>query len=69
MSEDTHDLLKLEPDDVRLLLRLIRIMKRIEGWCAVNRWIGKTLLYGALTLLVLLSGAVEAIQKLIGLRH
>ena len=69
MSDAEEFLEKLDKDDLDRLERLLATLRMVDGWCKVSRWIGKWIIVSGLTLLVLLSGAVEALQKLIGWKH
>lgn len=70
MSDEAKKFLeKLDADDLRRLSWLLAIVGRIEGWCAVNRWIGKVILVGGIGALILLSNVVDAVKNLIGLKH
>lgn len=59
----------LEPDDLRILSWLIKTLRMVDGWCRVNRAIGKFLIVGLLLGLIMLSNALDAVKNLLGLKH
>lgn len=68
MSDEAKDFLeKLDADDMRRLEWLLRIIGRVEGWCAVNRWLGKVVIAGIITFLIMTSQAWDAIRNLFGM--
>lgn len=69
MSEAEKFLQKLDKGDLQRLDWLLSVLRKVDGWCSVNRFVGKWVIVTGLTFLVLLSGAVEAFQKLIGWKH
>ncbi len=44
-------------------------LRMVDGWCRVNRSIGKWLIVTGLTALIALSGAWDAIRNLLGWKH
>jgi hypothetical protein len=59
----------LDADDVRRLTWLLAVVGRIEGWCSINRWIGKVVIAGIITFLIMTSQAWDAIRNLLGWKH
>jgi hypothetical protein len=59
----------LDADDVRRLTWLLAVVSRIEGWCSINRWIGKVVIAGVITFLIMTSQAWDAIRNLLGWKH
>lgn len=55
----------LDDDDVAAFKRAIKLFRAMQGWCRVNRW----LFLGALALLIMLAQGIEAMQKIVGLKH
>jgi hypothetical protein len=60
---------KLSPEDIRRLQWLLACIERIEGWCLINRWIGKTILVGGIGMLIWFSNILDAFKNLLGLKH
>jgi hypothetical protein len=60
---------KLDADDIRRLAWLLAVVGRIEGWCSVNRWIGKAIIASIITFLIMTSEAWNAIRNLLGWKH
>lgn len=58
----------LSEDELKALKSLAKLWARVEGWCAVNRWIGKTLIIGGVGLLILLSQGLDAIKNIFAWR-
>ena len=56
----------LDADDLRRLSWLLAMIGRVEGWCSINRWIGKVVIAGAITILIMTSEAWMAIKHLLG---
>jgi hypothetical protein len=71
MSEDEAQelLAKLDADDIRRLTWLLAVVGRIEGWCSVNRWIGKAIIASIITFLIMTSEAWNALRNLLGWKH
>ena len=70
MSEDAKKFLeKLDADDLRRLSWLLAVIGRVEGWCLVNRWIGKMVIATIIGFLILTSQAWDAIRNLLGWKH
>jgi len=59
----------LSPEEVAALARIAKVYGRIEGWCKVNRAIGKFVFFTVIGLLILLSQGLDAIRNLFGLKH
>ncbi len=69
-QKSAEDFIKsLSPSDVKRLEWLLGIIGKIDGWCAVNRWIGKYLIIGGIGLLILFSQGLDAIKNLIWWKH
>lgn len=47
-----------------LLLRLLDSVETIEGWCRFNKWIGKWILIGGLTAIIILSDAIDGLKNI-----
>lgn len=56
----------LSKDDIDRLAWLLGVVEMVEGWCKVNRYIGKIVIVSILAGLILFSQAMEAVGKLIG---
>lgn len=67
MTPPKHE--SLEPEEIERLRKIARVLARIEGWCSVNRSIGKFIFYAVIGLLILLSQGLDAIKNLLGLKH
>lgn len=48
-----------------LLFRLLDAVEKIEGWCVINRWIGKWILFAGLTAIILLSDAIDRAKNML----
>jgi len=48
-----------------LLFKIIDAVEMIENWCRFNRWIGKWVLIGGLTAIVLLSDAINGLRNIL----
>lgn len=48
-----------------LLFKIIDAVEMIENWCRFNRWIGKWVLVGGLTAIVLLSDALNGLKNIL----
>lgn len=59
----------LEPEDIERLKQLAKTLKRIDGWCKVNRAIGKFIIVTVIGLLILFSQGLDAIRNLFGWKH
>ena len=44
-------------------------MERMDGWCVINRQLGKFVFFTAVGLLILLSQGLDAIKNLLGMKH
>lgn len=69
MSDAEKFLSKLDKADVERLDRLLATLRMVDGWCRVNRAIGKWIIVGGISLLILLSGAWDALRNLLGWKH
>ena len=56
----------LPPETWRRLLSLLKLMERMEGWCQVNRAVGKFVLFTIIAGLILFSDALDALRNLFG---
>jgi hypothetical protein len=56
-------------EDAERLKRFAGLLERVDGWCKINRWIGKFILVGGIGLLILFSNALDAVKNLIGWKH
>jgi hypothetical protein len=54
----------LTSEQRKSLIRLANAWSRVEGWCLVNRAIGRVILIGGLGLIILLSQSIDAIKNL-----
>lgn len=59
----------LPKDDYQLFMHFISILKRVDGWCSVNRAIGKFILFVVITALIMFSQGFDAIKNLFGWKH
>lgn len=59
----------LDPEDIERLKQLAKTLKRIDGWCRVNRVIGKFIIITIIGSLILLSQGLDAIRNLLGWKH
>ena len=59
----------LDPEEIERLKRVARVLARIEGWCLINRAIGKFIFFTVIGLLILLSQGLDAIKNLLGMKH
>lgn len=57
----------LSSTDYQLFMTFISTLRRIDGWCKINKAIGKWLLFGGITLLILMSQGLDAVRNLLGL--
>ena len=48
-----------------LLFKILDAVEMIEGWCRFNRWLGKWVLIGGLTAIVLLSDALNGLKNIL----
>lgn len=55
----------LGDDDIQMLAWLLKSLRTINGWCAVNRAIGKWLIFTAIAAIVLMSAGYDAIVRFI----
>lgn len=62
------ELEELTPEQKKALIWLAGVLERMNGWCAVNKWIGKTILITGLTALILFSNAIDAFKHLLGIK-
>ena len=65
LKDDEHITITLPKARAELLFRLLDAFAMIDGWCRVNKWIGKWVLIGALTAIVLLSDALNGIKNIL----
>lgn len=56
----------LEPDDLRRLHKLISILRRVDGWCRINRAIGRWFIFTVIAALVIVTQGYDAIIRLLG---
>jgi hypothetical protein len=56
----------LEPEDLKRLHRLLSILRRIDGWCRVNRAIGRWFIFTVIAALVIVTQGYDAIIRLLG---
>lgn len=54
----------LPREDYRRLSKLLDTLRRVDGWCSINRSIAKIFLYGAIAALIVLSQALDAVRNL-----
>jgi len=55
----------LPKDDFQRLSKLLETLRRIDGWCSINRAIGKFIIFGAIAVLVVLSQGFDAVRNLL----
>lgn len=55
----------LGPDDIKWLQWLLTALKRVDGWCRINRFIGRYLILGAIAVIVLMSNGYDALARFI----
>jgi len=54
----------LPREDYRRLSKLLDTLRRVDGWCSINRSIAKIFLYGAIAALIVLSQVLDAIKNI-----
>ena len=54
----------LPREDYRRLSRLLETLRRIDGWCSINRYLARIVLYGGIAALIFLSQALDAVRNL-----
>ena len=59
----------LSPEEIERLQRLAALLKRVDGWCRVNRSIGKFIIVTVIGLLIIMSQGLDAIRNLLGWKH
>lgn len=68
MSNPDSDNLNLEsltPEQRKALIRLATAWAKVEGWCLINKAIGKFVIFGGLGIIILLSQGIDAIKNLL----
>lgn len=65
LKDDEQVNITLPKARAELLFRLLDAFAMIDGWCRVNKWIGKWVLVGALTGIVLLSDALSGLRNIL----
>ena len=55
----------LTPDQRKALIRLANSWAKVEGWCLINKAIGKLVIIGGLGVIILVSQSVDAIKNLL----
>ena len=55
----------LDHDDVARLAKLLAALRRVDGWCSVNRAIAKWLIFTAIAAIVLMSSGYDTLVRLI----
>lgn len=65
-AKDDGDLINvvLRKEDYRRLSRLLETLRRIDGWCSVNRYLARIILYGGIAALIFLSQGLDAVRNL-----
>ena len=69
MSEDIDpvEFIKgLDSDDIKRLHSLIAILRRVDGWCKVNRFIGRWIVFTFIATLVIMTQGYDAIVRVLG---
>lgn len=56
----------LDPEDLRRLHGLLSILRRIDGWCKINRIIGRWIVFTLIATLVILTQGYDAIVRVLG---
>lgn len=66
VAKDDNELVTviLRKADYHRLTNLLAIFERVDGWCRVNRYIARIVLYGAIAGLIFISQALDAIRNL-----
>lgn len=59
----------LSKDDINRLSWLLGIVEMVEGWCKINRMIGKFIIVFIIGTLILFSQAFDAVRNLISWKH
>ena len=59
----------LTPEEKEAVVRMAQAWRRIEGWCRINRAIGKFVFLTIIGLLIALSQGLDAIRNLLGWKH
>jgi len=67
MSEEEDHLVTITLPKRRadLLMNLLDSYEMVSGWCRFNRWLGKWVLIGGLTAIVLLSDALSGLKNIL----
>jgi hypothetical protein len=64
-TSEEHVTVTLPRRKADLLIKLIDTVDTIDGWCRFNRWLGKWVLIGGLTAVVLLSNAIDGLKNIL----
>lgn len=66
-NPDEQDEIKFDDltnEQRKSLIRLANAWARVEGWCLINKAIGRVVLIGGLGVIILLSQSIDAIKNL-----
>jgi hypothetical protein len=67
MSEEIDKFVNsLDADDIRRLHSLISILRRVDGWCKVNRFIGRWIIFTLIATLIIMVQGYDAIIRVVG---
>ena len=64
-NSEEHVTLSLPRRKADLLIKIIDTVETIDGWCRFNRWLGKWVLIGGLTAIILLSDALNGLKNIL----
>lgn len=67
LTDNSEDLVSvtLPRRKADLLFKILDTVETVEGWCRFNRWLGKWLIIGGLTAIVLFSDALNGLKNIL----
>lgn len=60
----------LDKEDIDSLTTILAIWRKAQGWCAINRWLFRWVVFGLIAALIIASQFVDAVKNLFSvIRH